>query len=118
MSGEWVEIPNADELTANELEAASDAVGAMTKKLFPLASVITPNLRETAALKTTLPWLIAHVEETLKEMGEDYWSYGWTEGNRQAIATFLRYHHEQGLSPKLLEPEELFAPESLESFVI
>jgi hydroxymethylpyrimidine/phosphomethylpyrimidine kinase len=28
----------------------SDAVGAMTRKLFPLATLITPNLRETAAL--------------------------------------------------------------------
>jgi 4,5-dihydroxyphthalate decarboxylase len=34
------------------------------------------------------------------------------------IATFLRYHHEQGLSPRLLEPEELFAPETLQEFKI
>jgi 4,5-dihydroxyphthalate decarboxylase len=34
------------------------------------------------------------------------------------LDTFLRYHHEQGLSPKRLEPEALFAPETLESFLI
>ena len=76
------------------------------------------DMRETAALKTTLPWLVSHLEETRAEMGEDFWSYGWTEPNRKTIATFLRYHHEQGLSPQLLQPEALFAPESLESFVI
>jgi 4,5-dihydroxyphthalate decarboxylase len=34
------------------------------------------------------------------------------------LATFLRYHHEQGLSKSLLTPQELFAPETLESFRI
>jgi len=50
-------------------------------------------------------------------MGDDFWSYGF-EKNRAALATFLRYHHEQGLSKRLLEPEELFAPETMESFKI
>ena len=35
-----------------------------------------------------------------------------------ALDTFLRDHHEQGLSPRRLQPEALFAPETLESFVI
>jgi 4,5-dihydroxyphthalate decarboxylase len=34
------------------------------------------------------------------------------------LDTFLRYHHEQGLSPRRLQPEELFAPETLSSFRI
>jgi len=75
------------------------------------------DLSETAALKTMLPWLTAHVEETRREMGDDFWPYG-LERNRQALSTFLRYSHEQGLSKRLLEPEELFAPETLESFKI
>ena len=50
-------------------------------------------------------------------MGEDFWSYGLGP-NRHVLATFLRYHHEQGLSPRLVEPEELFAPETLEQFAI
>jgi len=64
-----------------------------------------------------LPWLTHHVEETRALMGRDYWPYGF-EPNRETLATFLRYHHEQGLSKRLLRPEELFAPESLESFRI
>ena len=38
--------------------------------------------------------------------------------NRQTLATFLRYSHEQGLARRRLDPEALFAPETLESFKI
>jgi 4,5-dihydroxyphthalate decarboxylase len=75
------------------------------------------DLRQTAALKTMLPWLIAHVDETRRELGDDFWPYGFAP-NRDTLATFLRYHHEQGLSKRRLEPEALFAPETLESFRI
>ena len=75
------------------------------------------DLYVTAALKAMLPWLTAHVEETRSLMGEDFWPYGF-ERNRATLATFLRYHHQQGLSKRLLSPEELFAPEAMESFRI
>jgi len=75
------------------------------------------DLAITAALKTMLPWQVAYVEETRRELGEDWWAYG-LEPNRHALDTFLRYHHEQGLSPRRLAPEELFAPETLEGFKI
>jgi 4,5-dihydroxyphthalate decarboxylase len=75
------------------------------------------DLYETAALKAMLPWLTAHVEEARREMGQDFWPYGF-EQNRKTLETFLRYHHEQGLSKQLLKPEQLFAPETLESFKI
>lgn len=74
-------------------------------------------LKETAALKSMLPWFNAHVEETFAMMGEDFWPYG-VERNRKTLQTFLRYHHESGLSPRVLEVEEMFAPETLEEFVI
>jgi 4,5-dihydroxyphthalate decarboxylase len=75
------------------------------------------DLSQTAALAAMLPWLPAHVEETRREMGDDFWPYG-LERNRRALSTFLRYSHEQGLAKQLLQPEQLFAPESLESFKI
>ena len=75
------------------------------------------DLYVTAALKAMLPWLTKHVEDARKLMGDDYWPYGFAP-NRETLATFLRYHHEQGLSARLLAPEELFAPETLESFKI
>ena len=75
------------------------------------------DLYETAALKVMLPWLTSHVEQVKREMGEDFWPYGF-EKNEATLRTFLRYSFEQGLSKRLLEPRELFAPESLEAFKI
>lgn len=74
-------------------------------------------LRETAALKGMLPWFNAHVEETVALMGNDFWPYGLGR-NRRVLETFLRYHHNQGLSDGTLTPEAMFAPETLEEFVI
>lgn len=74
-------------------------------------------LRDTTALKTMLPWLTSHVEQVSAEMGEDFWPYG-IEKNENTLATFLRYSYEQGLSKRQLQPRELFAPETLESFKI
>jgi 4,5-dihydroxyphthalate decarboxylase len=75
------------------------------------------DLHEMAALKTMLPWLVQHVEDTEKTMGRDFWPYG-LEPNQRVLETFLRYSYEQGLSKRQLNPKGLFAPESLESFKI
>jgi 4,5-dihydroxyphthalate decarboxylase len=72
---------------------------------------------QTAAMAAMLPWLVAHLEEARREMGEDWWPYG-LKPNRRVLETFLRYHHEQGLSKRLFKPEELFAPETFESFKV
>jgi 4,5-dihydroxyphthalate decarboxylase len=73
------------------------------------------DLHDTGVLKVMLPWLPAHVEETEKLMGRDFWSHG-LEPNEHTLRTFLRYSYEQGLSKRQLTPREIFAPESLESF--
>jgi 4,5-dihydroxyphthalate decarboxylase len=73
--------------------------------------------RQTAAMPAMLPWFVAHVEETRREMGEDWWPYGLAP-NRHVLDTFLRYHHEQGLSRRRFSPEELFARETLESYKV
>ena len=74
-------------------------------------------LHETAALKTMLPWAVAHVEETDKLMGRDFWTYG-VEPIRPTLTTFPRYSFEQGLSKRQWTPKQLFAPATLESFKI
>lgn len=89
----------------------------LTKAFRAAQQATYADLAETAALKTMLPWLTVHVEETRREMGEDFWPYG-LDANRHTLDTFLRYSHEQGLSKERLTPERLFAPESLESFRI
>lgn len=75
------------------------------------------DLYDTTALKSMLPWLTSHVEQVRAEMGDDFWPYGF-EKNQATLATFLRYSYEQGLSKRQLQPQELFAPETLESFKI
>ena len=74
-------------------------------------------LYETAALRNMLPWMIAEIEWLKREMGEDWWPYGYAP-NRHVLDTFLRYHHEQGLSKRRIQPEELFVPETMEAFKI
>jgi 4,5-dihydroxyphthalate decarboxylase len=72
---------------------------------------------ETAAARYMLPWLHDEVARTRAVLGEDYWPYG-LERNREVLATFLRYSYDQGLASRPLEPEELFAPETLESTIV
>ena len=72
---------------------------------------------QTAALPAMVPWLVADLEETRREMGADWWPYGLGP-NRAVLDTFLRYHHEQGLSRRRLAPEDLFARETHESFKV
>jgi 4,5-dihydroxyphthalate decarboxylase len=74
-------------------------------------------LYESGALPVMLPWLVGHVEKTRELMGADFWPYGLAP-NLRALETFLRYSFEQGLAKRRLKPEELFAPESLESFKV
>jgi ABC-type nitrate/sulfonate/bicarbonate transport system substrate-binding protein len=74
-------------------------------------------LYDSSALRFMLPWLNQHLEDTVALLGADYWPYG-LEANHAALATFLRYHHEQGLSRRPLQPEDLFAPESTEMAVV
>ena len=67
----------------------------------------------TEALHVTLPWIHDEIERTKNTMDEDWWPYGAAE-NRNVLETFFRYHHEQGLSARLVTIEELFAPETLD----
>jgi len=88
---------------------------ALYKAFVAAKSIAYQMYGQTAAMTAMLPWLTAHVEEAKREMGEDWWPYG-LEPNRHALDTFLRYHHEQGLSKRRFKPEELFARETLQSF--
>jgi len=87
-------------------------------KAFARAKQLTyDGLIVSAAAKTMLPWQIAQVEQVRRDMGEDWWPYGISP-NRRVLETFLRYHHEQGLSKRLVSVDELFTPECSEAFKI
>jgi 4,5-dihydroxyphthalate decarboxylase len=66
-------------------------------------------LYDTDALRVALPWLIDHVEETWRVLGKDFWAYG-LEPNRKTFEAAGRFVHEQGLSPRVVMADELFAP--------
>ncbi|GIE92005.1 4,5-dihydroxyphthalate decarboxylase [Actinoplanes regularis] len=74
-------------------------------------------IEETAAARYMLPWLHEEVARTRALLGDDYWPYG-LEPNRHVLRTFLDYAYAQGLAARRLEPEELFAPETLESPIV
>ncbi|HEY1364935.1 MAG TPA: ABC transporter substrate-binding protein [Xanthobacteraceae bacterium] len=74
-------------------------------------------LEDTAATKVTLPFVEEQLRGARELMGEDFWSYGLA-ANRKVLETFLRHHHAQGLSSRLVAPEELFHPSTHESFAI
>jgi len=71
-------------------------------------------MNEAAGLRHMLPWMGAEIEWLTAEMGEDWWSYG-LDSNRHVIDTFLRYHHDQGLSRSLQTAERLFEPEAIDT---
>lgn len=72
------------------------------------------NLAAVAASKVTLPFVDEHLHAARQLMGEDFWSYG-LDANRHVLEVFLRRHHAEGLSPRVLDPEELFHPSTHET---
>ena len=55
-----------------------------------------------------LPGFLHHLEVAREIYGDDLWPYG-IEANRRTLETACRYSLQQGLSDRLVEPEELFA---------
>ncbi|MGA8456228.1 MAG: hypothetical protein WB800_12580, partial [Streptosporangiaceae bacterium] len=89
----------------------------LTKAFTAAKDLAYEQFRKTAALEISLPWVQDEYESTVKLLGPDYWAYG-LEPNRQALSTFLRYAHEQYLTDRLLAPEDLFAPETLDTALV
>lgn len=70
--------------------------------------------RRLYQVQTMVPWLNALIERNDEQFAEDWWPYG-ISANRATLDTYLRYHHEQGLSSRLWTVEEVFAPELLDT---
>ena len=71
-------------------------------------------LRRTSSLAVSLPWLEDHLRDTRSVFGRDPFEYGFAV-NRNAIDALTRYAFEQGLAARKVEPEELFAAETLDT---
>jgi 4,5-dihydroxyphthalate decarboxylase len=90
---------------------------AVLKALEQAKSKCLEELEDTATSKCTLPFVDEQLKAARELMGHDFWSYGLAP-NRTVLETFLRHHHSEGLSPRLLAPEELFHPSTHETFTI
>lgn len=91
---------------------------AAVQKAFEEAkSVAMAKLSDTSATKVTLPFVEEQLSAARQLMGQDFWSYG-VAGNRHVLEAFLRHHHAQGLSSRLVSVEEMFHPATLESFKV
>ena len=64
-------------------------------------------LLDTGAYSAMVPLLPSVMDETRALFGDDFWPYG-IETNRGALTRFCVYAQQQGLTPRVLAPEELF----------
>ena len=93
-------------------------LAAAAVKVFSQAKALAlARLADTSATKVTLPFVEEQLRAARKLMGADFWSYGFGP-NRVTLEAFLEAHHAQGLSKRLLKPEELFHPATLEGHKI
>lgn len=74
-------------------------------------------LSDTSATKVTLPFVEEQLKAARASLGEDYWSYG-VQAARKTLEAFVRHHHAQGLSRRLMAVEELFHPATYETYSI
>jgi 4,5-dihydroxyphthalate decarboxylase len=64
-----------------------------------------------------LPWIAESVHRIKAQFGNDYWAYG-VASNRATLSAFLRYAHEQGVTSRSLDVEDLFPPEVQAHFTV
>ena len=69
------------------------------------------DLEQTNFLRVTLPWIELDTVRAL--MGDDYWPYGLA-ANRPELESAIRWSVDEGLTPRSLDPSELFAAGTLE----
>ena len=79
------------------------------KALLESKAIGLEKLSNLAQLAVALPWMEAEAAETKALMGTDYWRYGVKDCAHE-IEVMTRYAHEQGLTRRKLDIEELFAP--------
>jgi 4,5-dihydroxyphthalate decarboxylase len=80
-------------------------------------AVALAKLSDTSASKVMLPFTEEKLMAAKQLMGEDYWPYGVTN-SLKTIEPFLKHHHAQGLSKRLVGVNELFAPSTYETVKI
>jgi 4,5-dihydroxyphthalate decarboxylase len=74
-------------------------------------------VRDITASFVPLPWMPDNAGVAQALFGEDFWPYG-IEANRTTLEAFAQYAFEQGVCPKKVAVEDLFAPEVRSKFKV
>jgi 4,5-dihydroxyphthalate decarboxylase len=85
------------------------------KALLDAKAIGLSDMQQTNYLRASLPWLADDLARAKAVLGEDYWAYG-VEPARSELEAMARYAVTDGLAPRLVAPEELFAPSTLSPF--
>jgi 4,5-dihydroxyphthalate decarboxylase len=100
-----------------ELAAKADLMTSVYRAFCEAKEIAQRKYRDGALkqhMGVVTPWFSKLFEENRALLGEDWWPYG-LGANRRVLDTFLRYHHEQGLSKRLLTSEDIIAPALLDT---
>ncbi len=102
----------------NELAAQHPWLpGAIVKAFSQAKALALEQLADTSATKVTLPFVEEQLKAARETLGADYWAYG-VQASRRTLETFVRHHHAQGLSARLMSVDEIFHPATYESYSI
>ena len=91
--------------------------GAVLKAFTQAKAAALDKLADTSATKVTLPFVEEQLKAARDAMGDDYWAYG-VQSSRKTLEAFVRHHHAQGLSQRLMAVDEIFHPATYESYSI
>jgi len=92
---------------------ASSVVSAFTEA----KQIAIEEISNRGAMAATLPWLGAHIDETVATMGQDFWPYG-VEPNLPTLEAIVKYAYKHGTAARELSVPELFASATLERFKV
>lgn len=85
------------------------AISSLYKAFCEARQRVMNALNDNGALFAMIPFLPSVMEEMYGIFGRNFWPYG-IEANRKPLEKLVRYAHQQGLTPRILDVDELFAP--------
>ncbi len=91
--------------------------GAVFKAFSQAKTLALEQLADTSATKVTLPFVEEQLKAARETLGHDYWAYG-VEASRRTLESFVRHHHAQGLSQRLMQVDQIFHPHTYESYSV
>lgn len=90
------------------LEAHPGAADALVQAFTEAKDRAVSRAKQIGVPRYPLPWTASNMQRTTKFLGEDFWPYG-LEANRTTLDVFLEYCAQQGVTPRQLSIEEVFA---------